>query len=141
MPRLDEIADFVCEQTGHAHVTPTTRLVEDTGADGDDMFELMERYSERFDVDLSTYRWYFHHGEEGGWCSFGGLFFAPPYKRVQHMPITVAMLHQFAEQKRWGIQYPDHKLPKRRIDMLINQILSVVVLSWIGYALWRTFTQ
>ena len=115
--------------------------MEDIGADGDDMFLLMAAYSDRFGVDLSTYRWYFHHGEEGGSWSFGGLFFDPPYRRVPHMPITVAMLHEFAEQKRWGIQYPEHQLPKRRIDMLINQILFVVVLSWLGYTLWRHFTH
>ena len=138
MPSFDEIAAFVREQTGFDRVTPTARPVEDIGADGDDMFELMERYSERFGVDLSPYRWYFHHGEEGSW-SLGGLFFDPPYKRVPHMPITVGMLHQFAEQKRWGIQYPQHQLPKRRIDMLINQVLYAVVLSYVGYALWRHF--
>ena len=138
MPSFDEIAALVREQTGFERVTPTARLVEDIGADGDDMFELMERYSERFGVDLSTYRWYFHHGEEGSW-SMGGLVFDPPYKRVPHMPITVGMLHQFAEQKRWGIHYPQHQLPKRRIDILINQVLFAVVLSYIGYALWRHF--
>ena len=140
MPSFDEVAEFVREQRGHAHVTPATRLVEDTGADGDDMFELMQRYSERFGVDLITYRWYFHHGEEGSW-SLGGLFFEPPYKRVPHIPITVGMLHEFAEQKRWSIQYPEHRLPKRRVDMLINQVVVAVILSYLGYSLWRHFSQ
>ena len=139
MPSFDEIAEFVREETGYSgEITPAKKLVEDIGADGDDMFEFIHHYSDRFAVDTEAYRWYFHHGEEGSW-SLGSLFFDPPYKRVPHIPITVGMLHQFAEQKCWGIQYPDHQLPKRRIDILINQVFVVGVLSYLGYSLWRHF--
>jgi Protein of unknown function (DUF1493) len=140
MPSFDEVAQFVRDETGYKNISPETKLVEDIGSDGDDMFEFMQHYSKRFAVDLSSYRWYFHHREEGSW-SLGGLFFAPPYDRVSHLPITVGMLHDFAQQKRWALSYPEHQLPKHRIDLYINQVLFLVILSFVGYTLWRHFTH
>ncbi|MFN2604391.1 MAG: DUF1493 family protein [Gemmatimonadaceae bacterium] len=140
MPSFDQIAEFVREETGYGgEITPATKLVEDIGADGDDMFAFIQHYSERFGVDLAGYRWYFHHGEEG-W-SIGGMFFEPPYGRVPRIPITIGMLHDFAEQKRWGIHYPRHQLPKRRFDLLVNQLIALIVFAVLGYSLWRHFAH
>ena len=140
MPSFDELAEFVREDTGYSReITPATKLVEDVGADGDDMFEFIEHYSKRFGVDIASYRWYFHHGEEG-W-SIGGMFFQPPYERVARIPITIGMLHEFAQQTRWGIQYPEHQLPKHRFDILANKLFALIVLSALGYSLWRHFAH
>ena len=56
MPSSDEIVEFVREETGYGGaITPATKLVEDIGADGDDMFGFIQHYSERFAVDIASY--------------------------------------------------------------------------------------
>ena len=95
---------------------------EDLGVDGDDFFELMEAFSKNFNVDISNYLWYFHHGEEGLNIP-GGIFFKPPYNRVNRIVITPKILLESANSKKWLIEYPEHNLPKKRYDILINQLL------------------
>jgi len=78
MYTLDDIGEFVAKQTGvkRTKITPESRLVEDFGLEGDDFFELEHAFAQRFKVDMSGYRWYFHHAEEGV-ASLGALFFPP----------------------------------------------------------------
>ena len=95
---------------------------ENLGVDGDDFFELMEAFSKNFNVDISNYLWYFHHGEEGLNIP-GGIFFKPPYNRVNRIVITPKILLESANSKKWLIEYPEHNLPKKRYDILINQLL------------------
>lgn len=38
-----------------------------------------------------------------------------------------------ARSGKWDIQYPDHKLPKRRYDIIVNQLLVAVFLSILIY--------
>lgn len=129
MPTLTEMMDFVKEYTGSTDIYSDTDIFED-GTVGDDFHELMEKYAQTFSVDMTDYLWYFHADEEGG-LSVGGLFFAPPYKMVERIPVTPAMLTEFAEKGRWNIKYPQHKFPKRRGDILVNQLFVVVVVSWL----------
>jgi hypothetical protein len=130
MPSFDEIAQLVREQTGfRGPLAVSTTLQGDLGVYGDDMYALLKAYAERFGVDLSEYRWYFHTGEEG--FNLGGLFVAPPNRRVQAIPITLAMLQEFANGGAWSVSYPPHEEPGFRGDILINQVFfagSVVFL-------------
>ncbi len=107
-------------------------LFDALGIDGEEGSDFMEAFVARFDVDATTYRWYFHHGDEG-W-NFGALFHTPIYRRFGRIPITVATLTEAVRTRRWPIAYPDHRVPDRRWDILINQIL--VVASLIGLAAW-----
>ena len=130
VPTLGEIASFVREQTGAPEpLALTTDLHGDLGVDGDDMHELILEFSRRFAVDVSGYRGYFHCGEEGlpllGW-----LFFPPPHRRVERIPITPAMLHQYAIEHRWSLEYPPHTLPKRRYDVWVDLTLFALVLGF-----------
>ena len=128
-PTLEEISSFVREQTGAPEpLTPTTDLHGDLGVDGDDMCELISEYSRRFAVDVAGYRWYFHSGEEG-LPLLGSLFFPPPCRRVERIPITPAMLHQYALERRWSLEYPPHTLPNRRYDVLVDLVLGALVLG------------
>lgn len=122
----DDITEFLAEQTGvkRANITPESRLVEDLGLDGDDFFELEQAFARRFGVDMSGYRWYFHHAEEG-LMSLGGLLFPPPNARVGHIPITVTLLLNSANAGRWLIDYPAHQVPSHRYDLLANAIVVV----------------
>ncbi len=92
--------------------------------DGDDAFNFMEEYSKKFGVNLDSYRWYFHHGEEG--FNIGAIFFKPPYARVKSIPMTMEMLISSATEGRWMLKYPDHTLPDKRTDLSINLACTVV---------------
>lgn len=76
---------------------------------------------------MSKHLWYFHTGEEGAF-GIGGLFFAPPYRRVAEIPITIKMLHEFAGGGEWSVPYPPHAIPSKRYDILVNQIVAALLL-------------
>jgi hypothetical protein len=100
------------------------------GISGDDFHELMDRYAKTYSIDMTNYLWYFHADEEGGWNSLGQLFFDPPYIKVSRIPVTPALLANFAQKGKWNIEYPEHDIPKRRYDILLNQILLIGFVVW-----------
>ena len=77
---------------------------------------------------MSPYLWYFHADEEGASLSIGSIFSKPPYQRVQRIAVTPQMLTNFANGRKWDIKYPEHKLPKYRIDVWIGQLLFLVII-------------
>jgi hypothetical protein len=131
MPTATEIIDFVKKRTGSEYITSDTDIFAD-GTVGDNFHELIESYAKNYSVDMTNYLWYFHADEEGGWNSIGGLFFTPPYKKVQRIPVTPALLTDIATKGRWDIKYPQHKVPKRRYDILINKTLFMGVVIWLA---------
>lgn len=97
-----------------------------------DLEDLLEEFAERFAVDLSGYLWYFHSDEEG--VSPGRWFFPAPQDRVTRIPLQLGLLYRAAELGRWPVEYPEHSLPARRWDTVINQCLvAAIVLSLV----WR----
>ena len=130
----EQIDNFIKEKAGIDELKPGDDLMNVHGVCGDDFHELMDEYAKLFNVDMAGYLWYFHADEEGGWNSIGGSFFRPPYERVTHIPVTPALLLDIANKGRWEIQYPPHKWPKRRWDIIINQVLFVVVIAWALYS-------
>lgn len=120
MYTLEDIADFVASETGvnRGKIEPESRLVEDLGIEGDDFFELEQAFAKRFNVDMSGYLWYFHHGEEG--MNIGALLFPPPNLRVESIPVTLTLLLDAANSGEWPLQYPAHELPRRRYDLVAN---------------------
>lgn len=130
MPTVKEIIDFVRECTGSENIASDTDLFA-YGIVGDDFHELIDNYAKTYSLDMTNYLWYFHADEEGGWNSIGGVFFTPPYKKVKRIPVTPALLTDFATKGKWDLNYPQHKVPKRRYDILINQIVFGGVLVWL----------
>ncbi len=102
----------------------------DLGCYGDDFHELMEEYAKKFNVDMESYRWYFYTEEEGS-SSIGGIFFKAPNETVERISVTPEMLLEFANKKKWGIEYPTHTVPRKRYDLLINIIVFVVVITFV----------
>ncbi|MBA0884034.1 DUF1493 family protein [Flavobacterium undicola] len=129
MKNITEILEFVKDLTGTKKVTKNSDIENDLGCSGDDFDELIEKYSEHFNVDMSTYLWYFHTKEEG-FGSIGGFFFKPPNSQVERIAVTPKMLFKFAEKGKWDIKYPEHKIPKKRYDLLINQIILIVIVIY-----------
>ncbi|MFC3077718.1 hypothetical protein ACFODL_06420 [Phenylobacterium terrae] len=110
-------------------------LFDRFGICGDDASDFMDAFGARFDVTGDEYLWYFHHEEEG-W-NFGALFFAPPNRRVERIPITPDILVRAIETGRWPVQYPPHALPKVRWDIRLNQSMLLVPLAGAALWLWR----
>lgn len=129
----NEIVEFIVGSVGcnEAEVKPSTDIVTDLGCWGDDFDEFMVKFMKKFDVNMNSYRWYFHTAEEGQ--NFGGLFFKPPNKRVEHISVTPTVLLNSANAGQWTINYPNHVLPKRRYDILINMIFSLSVIVLLIY--------
>jgi len=117
-------------EPGSIQLTDETDIFVDCGIDGDDACEFTDEFSTEFGVEMSAYRWYFHHEEEG--LKPGGLFVTPPYRRVKHIPVTIPLLVQAAEQRVWPDIYPPHTLPSERWDIRINQGCFVIFLVGSG---------
>ncbi len=125
MHTIDDICAFLSKEIGvkPSKLAPNTDIYEDLGVYGDDCFELEESFAKTFHVNMSSYRWYFHHGEEG-W-SPGGLFFKSPQNCVTRIPITPRLLLDSANNNRWMLEYPEHTIPSRRYDLTFNLLLTV----------------
>lgn len=124
---IDDVYAFLTEELRlrGEELAPDTDLHGDLDVDGDDFDLLAEAYAKRFGVDMSGYRWYFHHGEELTF-NLGAFFFRPLNKRVKSIPVTPKMLLEYANKGMWSLEYPPHNLPKRRYDEIIN------VIFWLG---------
>ena len=127
MVTTDEIISLLKERSTIEDLYEDSDIFEQ-GITGDDFHEMIDDYAIKYNVNMDDYLWYFHADEEGGNNSIGGFFFQPPYKRVKRMPLTPQMLAGFANKGKWDIKYPVHKIPAKRYDLLINQILLIVVL-------------
>ena len=122
MSTITEIIDLLQELSGMNEINPTSDIFNDVGMVGDDFHEMIEKFTLKYRVDMTDYLWYFHTNEEG--CDgVGGFLFPPPYKRVDRIPVTPAMLAEFADKGKWDIRYPAHKIPAKRYDLLVNQIV------------------
>ncbi len=126
MNKIDHIIAFIKEETGAEIVVENSDIDYDIGCTGDDFSELMEKYAKLYKVDMSSYLWYFHHYEEGN--NFGNYFFKAPNEYVKHIPVTPKLLLEFAEKGKWALTYPQHTLPKRRYDIIANQIFFLVAI-------------
>lgn len=130
MAWISEIYNFLEEYADTNKLEDDSDLYE-AGIKGDDFHNMIKWYTKNYSVDMSNYLWYFHTDEEGQ--NFGGLFFKPPYKRVERIPITPRLLAKFIKTKKWDIDYPNHSIPKLRVDLMINWImilLFLIVLIW-----------
>jgi hypothetical protein len=133
MIELSDIIKFVEDKTGADIVLGDSDIADDLGIDGDDFDDFIIEFAKQFSVDISPCLWYFHCSEEGSWNSIGGAFIKSPDKRVEHIPVTPIMLCEFAKEGRWNIEYPKHKIPRARFDMLINQLLLTGALCYLLY--------
>jgi hypothetical protein len=134
MIELEQIYDTLEPYIDRETILPDSDLNVDQGVDGDDFDEMMAQYQKAFNVDMTSYLWYFHSAEEGAIHSIGAAFSKPPYERVDHIPVTPRMLQDFAEKGKWDLEYPVHKLPQYRWDGIINVLLLVLFLSWALYS-------
>lgn len=132
---FDDIKGFIVERTSceEKEVTPNCDLMNDLGCSGDDFHELIDDYRNKFNVNMDNYLWYFHTDEESHSNSVGRFFFKAPYERVRHIPVTPTLLLDSANSGNWLLTYPEHTLPRRRNDILVNQIIVVLFIIFLIY--------
>jgi len=115
-------------------------IFRDLGIDGDDAFEFIERFAAKFEIEITNYHWYFHHGEEP-FLNIGGLFFRPPYRRVGRIPITPKVVAEAIRTKRWPLEYPTHRLPSVRWDVRLSQVFGLAIIALLAVMLWQRFVR
>lgn len=128
MVNVNEIIEFLRDKSGVKEILPESDLNHEIGIYGDDWHEMIEEYSQKFNVKIDSYLWYFHTKEEGT-ASIGAAFFRPPNERVKRIPITPSILTDFANKGIWEIDYPEHQLPKRRYDLITNTVIVLSLLT------------
>ena len=105
------------------------------GLDGDDAFEFIEAFASRFSVDISGYRWEFHHADEGALLNPGWPFKAP-HQKVERIPLTLDLLTEAAMTGIWPLEYPPDTLGTGRPDVW-NGLIVFAGLGLIGgCAIW-----
>ena len=136
---ISDILDFLKELSGTNKIDASSDIYLDVGLVGDDFHEMIEIYSKRYSVDMAGYLWYFHADEEG--LSIGGLFFKPPYRQVDRIPVTPTMLLDFANKGKWDMLYPNHEIASRRYDLLINKIILTGIAMFIVLVLFNKYLK
>lgn len=134
--RVEEINALVRKHTGfRGRLSEEVNLFPDLFLLEPDLDELLTDFAERFRVDLAGFRWYVHTDEDG--VSVGRFFFRAPQDRVTRIPISLGLLYRAAEIGRWPIDYPEHSLPARRWDRLIDLCMVCGIAAWLLWSLVR----
>ncbi|PKP16969.1 MAG: hypothetical protein CVU07_05180 [Bacteroidetes bacterium HGW-Bacteroidetes-23] len=133
-----EIINFIEKEFWKSNLNSDSDIFETLKITGDDCEDLLFKYKEKFDVDFDSFLWYFHFDEETS-PFIGGLFFKSPCQRVKRIKITPKMLSEFANSKVWNIDYPEHKLPKYRFDILINGMVGVIAVAILTRILYHKY--
>jgi hypothetical protein len=129
---IEGIYDFITEAEPIllGELTPNADLHDDLGITGDDFSRLMHRFGSRFGVDMRDYRWYFHHPEQGA-LGLGGIFKRSPSFRVPHIPVTPNLMLQAVTEGCWPLDYPEHDLTARRIDITVDRVIALAVILFL----------
>jgi len=135
MKSIEDINNFLIETQSikKEDINPDSDLCLDLGIEGDDFFELEEALKNEFNINMASYKWYFHHGEDG-FINPGALLFKPPYKRVKHIAVTPSLLLEAANKGIWPIKYSSHILPTKRYDIISTYIIFITFFGFVFYA-------
>lgn len=131
MNTIEQIYAFIekeCGCQGQA-LQPNADIFHDLGITGDDFFAFIASYSQKFQVNMDDYLWYFHSNEEG--LNFCGLIFKPPNEKVKRIAVTPMMLLRFANSNRWHIAYPEHDRQTNRKDLVCNNMVYLLLLLFL----------
>lgn len=141
MYKIEDIILFINKEISPSiKVHADTDLEEDIRITGDDISDFLEKYSLEFNVNMKNYLWYFHQHEEA-YGGIGGLFFKTPKDRVKHIGITPKILLESANEGYWNVNYPKHKLPKFRYDVITNCIIAIVIVIFLGIIMYKKYSM
>ncbi|MDJ0614076.1 MAG: DUF1493 family protein [Rhizobiaceae bacterium] len=118
--RFQEIARE--ELLFEGEIKPGEDVFEQMSAAGEDCDDVLFKFTDEFEIDMSDFLFYFHYENE-----FATLL---SNRSLGYIPITIELLVKAAQEKKWPVEYPDHKPPDwRRNPMLFYpvMILAIVV--------------
>lgn len=107
-----EVKDWVAGQVSarREQLHTTTRIEQDLGITGDDASELMAAFGERFEVDLSEFKFDHHFGQEGG-NPFSFIYLRVFARhQLETVPVTIDDLVEAALQKKWQTPKPTRRI-------------------------------
>ena len=136
---IEHILNFLEEETLNNDVYPEIDIYANLRIEGDDFHDLMAKYGEIYEVNMSNYHWYFHAGEERFFLSLGAWLFPPPDISVKRIPITPVMLLEFANSGRWEVEYPEHVLPKHRYDIILDWVFFGSIAAFFIWAIMKGY--
>jgi hypothetical protein len=94
------IVSLVTEETGtRKRLTEQTDLLKDVGMDGDDANEFLCKFADRFQVDMSDFRFDRFFGSEG----FALIQFIRSLFSSGKSPCTIALLVEAAKNGHWPV--------------------------------------
>ena len=106
-------------------------LLATVGHDGRASKRFLKLYAMRMGVDVSPYKWWFHHRDDG--------VFAIPLVALDdtgeaiRIPLSAAMLAGFADRGRWDLTYPPHRVGLLSVWWAVA-VFGICALG-LGYAL------
>lgn len=130
---VDDIIDFLKEQSLEEEISEKTNICDEIGIWGDDFHELIIAFEERFSVDMNEYLWYFHSEEEGSLFSIS--MFPRANEQVRRIPITPLILTDIANSGKWKIDYPEHKITNTKYNDYSSLAILIILLGIIIYQL------
>jgi hypothetical protein len=125
------LLELITESVGvnASEVLPDKDIEHELGCTGDDFHELMDAYSDRFNVDMSRYLWYFHTHDES-MATLNPFPGNPPSTQVERIPVTLDLLVEKAMLGSWDLNYPPHLLKPRYTlgERLFGWLIMAVLL-------------
>ena len=100
----DALRAFVAEELklDPAKLNETDRLQHDLGLDGDDARKFIDRFAERFEVDMTKFVFSDYFGRESFGCiPLWIVWILIPPLRPKVRPVTLADLQKSARAKKW----------------------------------------
>lgn len=106
MLNINNIIEFISSESGcpKSKINENSDLNYDLKICGDDFHELIEKYSEKYKVNLDNYLWHYHSEEE---VTFNLIPSRTKTHEVieKYIPVTPIMLLEFAKLKSWNLSY------------------------------------
>ena len=106
----DRIRIFLAEETGANNleeIDDGMDIVNGLKIYGDDVWELMKNFGQKFNVDMNNFRWY-HHSEPEGF-DLRWIFRKPWWEKKTHVAIRINDLVESAKQMKWDLNYPEEE--------------------------------
>ncbi len=123
---IEDIIFFIEAETYVKGIKPQDDLYEEHGICGDDLYDLLIAFGERYQVDLKTCHLAFHTHYEG--MAFASLFLVKAPGGGELIPITPETLLDSAHEGKWTIKYPEEALKEYLSKKRDNSVLKLTLL-------------
>lgn len=114
----DQVIAFVAENTRNTRpLSLNMEIGDDLGIDGLDALELMEKFADRFEVDMTGFRFNAHFAPEGVGCLMPLSMLTVFIRRrigkpvAKLIPITIADLVAVAASRKWLTSFQTQNSP------------------------------